>query len=387
MARPRRIFFLSAARSDYDLISPLIRELGRLGGEPSVIAAAAQVSPFHGMGVRQIRAEGVSIVGCVESLLSSETWAARSLSFAQLTEGLTRLLEVNRPDILFIAGDREEHLAGAIVANFLGIHVAHLHGGDRCIASDIDEVLRPAISKLSHLHFPATAAHRERLIKMGENPEWVWACGAPGIDSLRTEPDVPAETLREELGVDVEQPFFLVIQHPSPTLDLDGTEAEMTQLLEGVMSLGHPVLCSYPNIDPGNVGIRCAIDRTKAKHPKLRSYHNLPRDRFVSLYRRCAAMVGNSSSLVLESGFLKVPAILVGPRQDLRDRGDNVIRVGFDAAEIAAACRRALHDEAFRTAVACGTSPYGDGHAAEKIAAVLTTVELCREQLLKTMPY
>jgi UDP-hydrolysing UDP-N-acetyl-D-glucosamine 2-epimerase len=387
MSLPRRIFFLSAARSDYDLISPVIRELVRRGGAPSIVAAAAQVSPFHGMGVEQIRADGVAIVGCVESLLCSETWAARSLSFAQLTDGLTRLLEVNRPDILLIAGDREEHLAGAIVGNFLGLHVAHLHGGDRCIASDIDEVFRPAISKLAHLHFPATENHRDRLIRMGENPECVWACGAPGIDRLRTEPDVPAETLRDELSLEIDQPFFLVIQHPSPMLDLDGTEAEMTELLEGVLSLGHPVLCSYPNIDPGNFGIRKAIDRAKAQHKNLRAYHNLPRDRFVSLYRRCAAIIGNSSSLVLESGFLKVPAILVGPRQDLRDRGDNVIRVDFDAAEIAAACRRALEDESFLATVAQGTSPYGDGQAAERIAQVLTTVELRREQLLKTMPY
>lgn len=388
MSTPRRIFFLSAARSDYDLMTPVIKALAALAGmEVMVVAAAAQLSPFHGMGITQIRADGVPIVGCVESLVSSESWAGRALSFAHLTEGLTRLLERERPDILFVAGDREEHLAGAIVANFLGIHVAHLHGGDRCIASDIDEVLRPAVSKLAHLHFPATEGHRQRLITMGENPEYVWACGAPGLDRLRTEADVPVGVLSEEMAVDLAQPYFLVIQHPSPMLNSEDTEQEMTELLEGVLASGHPVLCSYPNIDPGNVGIRTAIERARARHPHLRVYHNLPRDRFVSLYRRCAAIVGNSSSLVIESSFLKVPAILVGPRQDLRDRGENVLRVDFSSAEVAAACRRALEDTAFLAEVRAGTSPYGDGHAGPRIAGILSTIELKQDTLLKTMPY
>jgi UDP-hydrolysing UDP-N-acetyl-D-glucosamine 2-epimerase len=385
----RRIQFFTAARSDYDLMAPVIAELRQRGEtEVGVIAASAQLSPFHGRGIRQVEEDGVPIVGRLETILASETWTGRSLSFAQLSVALTHQLTANRPDILFVAGDREEHLAAAVIANLLRIHVAHLHGGDRCLASDIDEVMRPAISKLAHFHFPATEGHRERLIKMGEDPAHIWACGAPGLDRLRTTPDVSSAQLAAEFGFDPEQPFFLVIQHPSPTLDAAGREEEeMTALLEGVLSLGHPVLCSYPNVDPGNVGIRAAIDGLRAKDKRLRVYHNLPRDRFVSLYRRCAAIVGNSSSLTAESGFLQKPAILVGPRQDLRDRGQNVLRVNFSSAEIAAACRRALEDEGFLAVVRAGGSCYGDGHAAPRIADILTTVELKRELLLKMMPY
>src|SRR5262249_28334368 len=141
----RRIFFLTAARSEYDILVPVIRAVaGTPGLSASVIPSAAHLSPFHGSGIEQIRADGFPIAGCVESLLSAESWTARSLSFAGLVEGLTRLLAADRPDILFICGDREEVLAGAIVASFLGIHIAHLGGGDRSIASDIDEVLRQA---------------------------------------------------------------------------------------------------------------------------------------------------------------------------------------------------------------------------------------------------
>lgn len=265
----RRIFFLTGARSDYDLMAPVIQALRETHAdvvEAEVIVSAAQVSPFHGLGVRQVEEDGIPIAGRVESLLAADSPSGRCLSFAQLTEGLARLLTVNRPDVLFIAGDREEALAGALVANFLGIHVAHLHGGDRAFAADIDEVLRPAISKLAHFHFPASESHRQRLISMGEVPNYIWACGAPGIDRLRTTPDVSDDVLQAELKMDTRSPFFLVIQHPSPMVSKGDEEGEITVLLEAVLSLGHEVLCSYPNSDPGNVGIRRG-DRTRARPP------------------------------------------------------------------------------------------------------------------------
>lgn len=385
----RHIHFFSAARSDFDLMAPVIGELrSRARVTVGVIAASAQLSPFHGAGVRQIEEDGVPIVGRLETLLAAESWTGRSLSFAHLAEALTRQLATCRPDLVFVAGDREEHLAMAICANFQRLHIAHLHGGDRCLASDIDEVMRPAISKLAHLHFPASASHRERLIRMGEDPGHIWACGAPGLDRLRTTPDVASAVLAAEFGVDPDEPFFLIIQHPSPTLNEAGREEEeMTALLEGVLALGYPAICSYPNIDPGNVAIRRAIDAAARRHPRLFRYGNLPRDRFVAIFRRCAAIVGNSSALVIESGFLHRPAILVGPRQNLRDAGPNVLRVGFSAPEIATACRRCLEDETFLQTVRDNTSPYGDGYAAPRIADILESVELAPELLLKSMPY
>src|SRR5262249_16005752 len=155
-----------------------------------------------------------------------------SLSFAQLTEGLTRLLAADRPDILFICGDREEVLAGAIVASFLGIHVAHAFGGDRSIASDIDEVLRAATSKLPPFHFAATEGHRPRLVRMGEVPEQVWTCGATGLARLRAERDVPDEVLAREFGIDVRRPFFILIQHPSSMINPEESGQEMSEILE-----------------------------------------------------------------------------------------------------------------------------------------------------------
>lgn len=385
----RSIHFLTGARSEYDILAPVARRLAlRAGVEVRFIPAAAQLSPFHGYGVQHIRRDGFQIAGEVESLLSSESWSGRSLSFANLVAGLTRLLSGSeRSDILCVAGDREEALAGALVGNFLGIPVAHLFGGDRCIASDVDEVFRPAISKLAHLHFTATGGHRERLIRMGESAELVWTTGATSLDSLRETPEVGPRELNAALGIDVDKPFVMVIYHPSPLLSTQVAGQEMAELLRGVLALGCPVLCSYPNTDPGNVAVRDAIDVAKRQDPRLIVYHNLPRDQFVSLYRRCAALVGNSSSIVIESGFLKVPGVLVGARQDLRERGINVLRVEPEAGAVTEACLRAMTDHDFLMATRKAPSLYGDGYSGERVAELLAEIPLAPGLLRKTITY
>ncbi|MGB1287400.1 MAG: UDP-N-acetylglucosamine 2-epimerase, partial [Aggregatilineales bacterium] len=333
-----------------------------------------------------IRQDGFPIIGELETLHPEETWVGRSFSFATLAGKLTALLSQNKPDILFVAGDREEPMAAAIVANFLGIPVAHLHGGDRCIASDVDEIFRPAISKLSHLHFTATEGHRERLIKMGELPEHVWAVGAPGLDRLKNEPEVSLDEIGKIYGADLSQPFFILIQHPSSTLSPEAGYQEMNAILEGILSLNYPVFCSYPNTDPGNELIRKSIDENREKYPDLITYNTLPREHFVSLYRSCSAIVGNSSSIVLEAGFLRRPGILIGPRQNLREVGNNVVRISPTVDAVKSACQDAL-DENYRLQVQEADSIYGDGLASGRIAKILTDVEIKPELLLKTMPY
>lgn len=384
-----RVTFFTAARSEYDLLSPIAQEVAKVPGiEVDFLVAGAHLSPFHGKSVTEIERDGFRICGRVQSLVSSDDWEGRALSFASLTDGLTRYFATApRPDLLFYAGDREEPLAAASVASFLRITTAHAYGGDRCFASDIDEVYRPAISKLSHLHFAATEGHRERLVRMGEDPSRVWAVGATGIDRLRTEPEISPQVFLERYGVDVTKPFFLLIQHPSPMTRDSGTGEEMRTVLDGVLALGLPVFCSYPNQDPNNVEMRAVIDEVRAKTPKLVTYHNLPRAEFVALYRRCSGILGNSSSIVLESGYLKRPGVLIGPRQDLRETGANVLRVPIEREAIVNAARRCLDDSEWHRQIADSPSLYGDGHAAERIASILASYEIPPDIHLKTMTY
>ncbi len=388
MTKSRRIFFLTGARSEYDLLSPVVREVNKTPGlSAELIVGSAQLSPFHGMNIENIKRDGFQIAGKVESLLCSESWEGRALSYSNLFEGITRLIAFNRPDVMFVAGDREEALAGALAACFQGIPVAHLHGGDRTAVAELDDVLRHVISKTAHLHFTATESHRQRLIRMGEFPDKIWVTGGTGLDRLSEEAGVPDEVLNKEFGVDVQKPFFLLIHHPVPLINPEEGGNEMTAVLDGVLSLGHPVFCSYPNFDPGNLAIRQAIDDMKAKNDRLIVFHTLPRDRFVSLYRRCTAIVGNSSSIVIEASFLHKPGVLIGPRQNLREVGPNVLQIEPTVAEVKAACQRCLDDAEFLKLVGEAPSIYGDGHASRRIAKVLAEVELSPKLLLKTITY
>lgn len=384
----RRIFFITGARSDYDLMSPILNALRSTPAvEASLVVCAAHLSPFHGNNIDIVKQDGFPIAGTVESLLSSESWEGRSLSFSNLMEGLTRLLSVQKPDLIFVAGDREEALAGALVGCFLRIPVAHSHGGDRCIASDIDEVLRPAISKLATLHFVATQAHATRLEKMGEQTSSIHVTGAAGLDRLSGGDKIPLSTVYAKYGIASNDRHFLVIHHPSPTLGLEEGVHEIRELLSGVLQLGHPVFCGYPNFDPGNIGIRAVVDEFKLKHENLITYHNLPSDEFTTLYRNAVAIIGNSSSIVTESGYLKVPGILVGRRQELRMIGPNVLAVAANESLVVNACERCLSDQAFLSSVAKGESLYGDGKASARIARILADTKFAPSDLLKTITY
>lgn len=384
----RRIHIITGARSEYDLLSPAIEHLHR---DPRVsvgiIACAAHLSPFHGNTVDLIRADGFPIVAEVPSLMASDGDEARALSFSNLIDGLSRQLHRDRPDLVVVTGDREEALAGALAANFLKIHVAHVHGGDRCIASDIDEVFRPTISKLAHIHCAATEGHRERLIRMGEAPEHVYATGAPGLDRFVALDFSSDEELLQNWGIPVDARLFLVIHHPVAWLKGQDAAAEIDAILGALSETDAWVLCSYPNSDQGNVSMRACIDRRRNENSRIVPFHTLPRRDFVAAYRRCAAIIGNSSSINIESGIVGVPGILVGDRQKYREHGDNVIAVSPDPAAIAAAVDRAINDVAFIQQARTGGSPYGDGQSGPRIADILATTELTDDMLLKTMPY
>lgn len=384
---PRAVHFVTGARSEFDILLPVAESVNNWGGRAGWLVGASHLSPSHGMGISDIRTGTVPIVAEIPSLLNSDSWEGRALSFTMLTEGLIRAMSTNRPDVIVVAGDREEALAGALAASFLQVPVAHVFGGDRCLSSDLDEVLRPAISKLAHLHFTAAEDHRQRLIRMGELPDRVWATGGPNLDVLAREPDLEDAELTELVGMDLSSGFILFIYHPSPMLPTGREHDEVIDVVRGVLSLGIPVLASYPNSDPGNYAFRSALESLARDNGLLRLHHNLPRRTFVSLYRRCAAIVGNSSSIVTESTFLGVPGVLVGSRQDLRTIAANVIRVPATLQGVREGLEKVLHDPEYARTAGAATSLYGDGMAAPRIANILLSTPLEASLLRKTMPY
>jgi UDP-hydrolysing UDP-N-acetyl-D-glucosamine 2-epimerase len=267
------------------------------------------------------------------------------------------------PDWLLVLGDRGEQLAAALAALHAGVPIAHLHGGE-ITRGAVDDALRDLVTRLAHLHLPATEAAAGRLERVGEETWRIHRVGAPGLDRLHDEASGDLASLRAALGLPTDGPYLLVVQHPTTVGEERGV-ADLEETLAAVAGSGLPAIAVFPNADAGG---RAMIDRL-GRAGGLRTVPSLPRGDFATLLAGAAALVGNSSSGLIEAPLLRVPAVNVGARQAGRTRGDNVVDVPAAAAAIRAALDRVI-DPAFRRGLS-GASPYGDGSAAPRILDLL----------------
>jgi len=273
-----------------------------------------------------------------------------------------------RPHALLLVGDRFETAVAALAATLAALPIAHLHGGEESEGA-FDNNFRHAITKLSHLHLVSHADHRERVIAMGEDPATVHVVGAPGLDNAHRT-DLPARAeLEETLGLALEPPVVVVTLHPAT---LGGDAAREAQAVCAAMDeVEATYVITMPNTDPGHEAIREAF-AAAARPPRRVAVDALGERRYWGLLRLAGAVLGNSSSALIEAPVLAVPAVNVGERERGRLRGANVIDVPSEPAAIAAGLRRAL-DPRFRAGLAGTTSPFGDGRAARRIRDVLAS--------------
>jgi len=275
-------------------------------------------------------------------------------------------LERQRPDALFLVGDRFETAAAALAATLAALPIVHVHGGEESEGA-FDNNFRHAITKLSHLHLVSHPAHRERVIAMGEDPSSVHVVGAPGLDNAHRA-DLPARAeLEEGLGLKLGPPVVVVTLHPATLGGDPGREARAVAAAMDAVEATYVI--TMPNTDPGHEAIRAAF-AAAARRPRRVAVEALGERRYWGLLRVADAVLGNSSSALIEAPVLGVPAVNVGERERGRLRGGNVIDVPSEPAEIAAGLRRAL-DPRFRAGLAGTTSPYGDGRTAARIRDVL----------------
>jgi GDP/UDP-N,N'-diacetylbacillosamine 2-epimerase (hydrolysing) len=356
--------------------------LRRIQADPrlhlGVLVTGMHLSPLYGETVREIREAAFPILAEVPLPDSEPSGAAMASGIATMLEGFTRALDAARPDVVLLLGDRGEMLAAAIAAIHLGIPVAHVHGGER--SGSVDEPVRHAISKLSHLHFTSTAAARERLVRMGERADRVWVTGAPGLDGIHDLEVADKATLRAEAGFTADLPLALALFHPVVN-DPVSPAAQVRALLQGARAAGCNVLVLQPNSDAGAAEIRevlTELERTEG----LAVRTHLARDRFLSWMAQCDVMIGNSSSGIIEAASFGTPVVNVGNRQNLREAGANVVTVPPDEASITAAIGAVLRNPRPKP-----TNIYGDGHAGERIVELLATVELGHTLLAKCNAY
>lgn len=370
----RTIGVVTVGRSDYSNYVPVLRCIQAEGGLTlHLIAAGMHLSPEFGLTVEAIEADGFPIADRVPMLLSSDTPQALAMSMGLGTIGFAQVYARSRPDLLLVLGDRIEMHAAVVAAVPFNVPIAHIAGGE-VTEGAIDDALRHSITKLSHLHFVTTEEHGRRVIQMGEESWRVIVAGAPTLDNLRMMPPMSQEELATHLGRPLATETLLVTYHPV-TREYERTEWQMQELLEALRLAARPAVFTLPNADTNGRLIARLIEAFVARVPTAHLVANLGTQGYYSLMSRAAAMVGNSSSGMIEALSFGLPVVNVGTRQQGRLRAENVIDVGYHRQEILAGIRRALDPE-FRASLRGLSNPYGNGQATEIIVKMLKDVPL-----------
>lgn len=375
----RRVCYISGTRADFGLMRSTLQTLrDHLELDLAVIATGMHLSPWYGNTVEEIEAAGLRIAARVPVPLEPATGATMARNIGTMITAFVDALESERPEVVLLLGDRGEMLAGALAAIHLNIPVAHVHGGER--SGTVDEPVRHAISKLSHLHFAATAEARERLIRMGESPAHVHVTGAPGLDGLTDGDPPPRDEVMRLHGLDPARPFALMVYHPV-LQEAETAARDARDLLETLHGAGLQVLALMPNADAGSEGVRAVLSEARGA-PDLTVRTHLARPAFVAAMAHADLMAGNSSAGIIEAASFGTPVLNVGTRQNLRERNANVLDAPVEAAALAAGVTELLARGRLAPA-----NVYGDGRAGERIARLLATEPLDASLLMKVNGY
>ena len=339
----RKIAVITTSRADYGHLYWPLRDLSNHESvDLRIIVLGPHLSPEFGNTIQEIEKDGFRIASRVECLLSSDTDVGMAKTIGVATLSLADHLGQMRPDLLLLIADRYEMLAPASVALALRIPIAHIEGGEVSEGA-IDDAVRNALTKMSHIHFTSTHVARARVIAMGEEEWRVHRAGAPSLDNLRRRMLLSREQVEERLALDLGRPTVLVVYHPM-TIARD-TLQEAEALFSALEALPNQILFCYPNADAGS---RALIDQTKSfieRRGRGKIFTNLNSVTYLSLLRQVDMLVGNSSSGIMESASFALPTVNVGIRQQGRDRARNVLDADANTSAILQAVNTARMPE------------------------------------------
>ena len=375
----RKICVVVHSRANYGRIKTAMREISYHPSlELQLIVGSSALLERFGSVINNIREDGFKEKAIVSSIIEGETPTTMAKSTGLAIIELATHFENLKPDIVLTVADRFETLATAVASSYMNIPLAHTQGGE--VTGNIDESVRHAITKLAHIHFPATKKASEFIIRLGEDPKTVFLTGCPAID-LVAESDLVLN--KDQLNINkigvggeinLERDFLLVLQHPITSEYGEGV-SQINETIKAVYKLsqkGMQVLWLWPNVDAGSDdvsnGIRTFRENIKARN--IRFFKNFQPEEYVSLLANAKCIIGNSSSGIREASFLGTPCVNIGTRQTGRERGENVIDVNYKSDEIYNAILKQIKNGKYPK-----SNLFGDGNSGKKIAQILSTVE------------
>lgn len=378
----RKICIAVHSRANYGRIKSVMRAVDEHPDlDLQLIVGASAMLERYGRAIDQIRADGFKPNATLHYMVEGGTPTTMAKSTGMGIINMATLLDELDPDVVLTVADRFETITTAITASYMNIPLAHTQGGE--VTGSIDESVRHAITKLAHIHFPATEKAKENVIRLGEEPERVHCTGCPAIDAIDNIDLSLPEDLFERYGgvgaeIDPDEPFLLVSQHPVTTEYTDARD-QIRETLEAVRNVDVQAIWLWPNIDAGTEEIaeELRIFRENEENNQIRFYTNFSVEDYGRLVANTACIIGNSSSGIREGSYLGTPAVNIGNRQQGREKAENVIDVGYDAVEILAAIQTQLENGRYEQ-----TELYGDGKAGERIAERLATEEMSLQKQL-----
>jgi UDP-hydrolysing UDP-N-acetyl-D-glucosamine 2-epimerase len=374
----RKICVVVTARPSYSRIRTALKAIQQHPDlELQLVVAASALLDRYGMAIQHAEQDGFQIAARVFMVLEGENLVTSAKTTGLGLMELATVFNNLNPDVVVTVADRYETMATAVAAAYMNIPLVHVQGGE--ITGNIDEKVRHAVTKLADLHFVATEKSRERIIRMGEEPDSVFTTGCPSIDiaaTIASEPGLMIDPFKKYGGVgeemDLSNGYLVVMQHPV-TSEYDLARRHITETLFAIRDVDLPTLWFWPNVDAGSDGTSKGIRafREIEKPTKIHFFKDLPPEDFLRLVYHSRAIIGNSSVAIRECSYLGVPAINIGTRELGREHGPNVRNVNYDRTEIMEAIERVV--VAPRPS---GVKLYGDGRAGEQIAGILATVPL-----------
>lgn len=381
--KKRKICVVTGTRAEYGLLCWLMKEISADDElELQVIATGQHLSPEFGLTYKNIEKDGFYIDARVEMLLSSDTPVGIAKAVGLGTIGFADALDRLKPDIMVLLGDRFEALSAAQAAMLLRIPIAHLHGGE-ATEGLIDEAIRHSITKMALLHFTSAEVYRRRVIQLGESPDRVFNFGAIGLDNIRRLSLLSREEFERQIGFKLQQTNFLVTYHPVTLSGRNPVEyvQELLDVFDRFNDAG--IIFTQANADTsGRVINKLLQDYVGCHKERMIFVNTLGQLRYLSAIKYMDAVIGNSSSGILEVPSFKVPTVNIGPRQDGRLMAESVVSCGDSAEEIKKALDKVL-SKSFRNKMKYVESPYGNGGVSERIVKVLKSVNLSPEVIMK----
>lgn len=361
MANIKKICIVTGARADYGLLFMLMRHIqDDLDLTLQIIATGSHYSPFHGLTYLQIEKDGFQIDQKIEILLANDSPNALSKSLALASIGFSDAYEKLKPDIVIVLGDRFEILAAVQTAMLAQIPIAHIHGGEITEGST-DDSIRHAITKMSHLHFVATDEYARRVIQMGEDPSRVFNCGAPGLDSIYLTSLCSRQELENILDFQFQEKIFLITYHPATLQNKDYLESATDNFLLALSNFKDvSLIFTKPNADVLGLRLTQKISNFVSNNSKSKLFDSLGQKYYYSLLNIVDAMIGNSSSGLIEAPIFNIPTVNIGSRQLGRAHGNSVINADDTYESIVLSIEKALNSD-FRKTLNINSSPYGIG--------------------------